>query len=207
MPEFPERSKHEKEHAGVCLLDDSRAAQIVEFAVALPLLVVLVVGIFDFGFAFGVKQKVSNAAREGARVAASQPTIDLSLTPAGGCGAPTSICAVRDVVNNYLAIAKVNNCGLDGATASPGGSLANGWSFSSTGTCSDVLTLKIERGYTFSSALPAPYSTPLTVEATRLTLIYPYKWQFNRVMSLVVTGATYSDKTKITIVSVMQNLN
>ncbi len=171
MPEFPDRSKHD-------LLGDTRAAQIVEFAVALPLLVVLVVGIFDFGFAFGVKQKITNAAREAARVAASQPTIDLSLTRGGGCGAPTSICAIRDVVNNYLAVASVNN-----------------------------LTLKIERGYTFSSALPAPYTTPLTVEATRVTLMYPYKWQFNRVMSLVVSGARYSDKTKITIVSVMQNLN
>ncbi len=198
MPEFPDRSKHD-------LLGDTRAAQIVEFAVALPLLVVLVVGIFDFGFAFGVKQKITNAAREAARVAASQPTIDLSLTPGGGCGAPTSICAIRDVVNNYLAVASVNNCGLDGALASPAGSLA--WSFNSTGSCVDVLTLKIERGYTFSSALPAPYTTPLTVEATRVTLMYPYKWQFNRVMSLVVSGARYSDKTKITIVSVMQNLN
>ena len=66
---------------GRCLLIDSRGAQIAEFAVALPLLMVFVVGIFDFGLAFGTKQKLANAAREGARVAANQPTTDLSLTP------------------------------------------------------------------------------------------------------------------------------
>ncbi len=47
------------------LLADASGSQLLEFAVALPLLVVLVVGIFDFGEAFNVKQKLSNMAREG----------------------------------------------------------------------------------------------------------------------------------------------
>ena len=57
---------------------DDRAAQLVEFAVALPLLVVFVVGIFDFSSAFTLKQKLTNAARDGARVAAADPANDLS---------------------------------------------------------------------------------------------------------------------------------
>ncbi|MFZ0759119.1 MAG: TadE family protein, partial [Candidatus Sulfotelmatobacter sp.] len=56
---------------------DDRAAQIVEFALSLPLLVVFVVGIFDFSGALTLKQKLTNAAREGARVAAADPANDL----------------------------------------------------------------------------------------------------------------------------------
>ena len=62
----------------ISLLRGTDAAAIIEFAVALPLLVVLVVGIFDFGGAFNLKQELNNAAREGARFGAAQPTNDIS---------------------------------------------------------------------------------------------------------------------------------
>ena len=42
------------------------ASQIVELAISLPVLVIFVVGIFDFGGALTLKQKLTNAAREGA---------------------------------------------------------------------------------------------------------------------------------------------
>ena len=46
-----------------------RGAAIVEFAVVLPLLLLLLFGIIDFGWVFLVRQTLTNAAREGARVA------------------------------------------------------------------------------------------------------------------------------------------
>src|SRR5271170_7996586 len=64
------------------LFRDDRAAQIVEFAVALPLLVVFVVGIFDFSGAFTLKQKLTNVARDAARAAASDPASDLTAPQA-----------------------------------------------------------------------------------------------------------------------------
>src|SRR5262249_23547552 len=80
-----------------CLLRRTEAAALIEFAVALPLLVVLVVGIFDFGGAFNLKQELNNAVREGARFPSSQPTNDLaSVSPA-----PPSVDAVRFVVDSY----------------------------------------------------------------------------------------------------------
>ena len=60
-------------------LQGMEAAALIEFAVALPLLVVLVMGIFDFGGAFNLKQELNNAVREGAGFGASQPTNDLAL--------------------------------------------------------------------------------------------------------------------------------
>ena len=45
---------------------------LVEFAMVLPLMLILMFGIVDFGRAFYVWLTVTNAAREGARVAATQ---------------------------------------------------------------------------------------------------------------------------------------
>jgi Flp pilus assembly protein TadG len=46
-----------------------RGAALVEFALVVPLLLVVIAGIVDFGFAFQRYEVVTNAAREGARLA------------------------------------------------------------------------------------------------------------------------------------------
>ncbi|MGY1662952.1 TadE/TadG family type IV pilus assembly protein [Geodermatophilus sp. SYSU D00705] len=51
---------------------DQRGAAAVEFAFIVPLLVVLVLGIAEFGHAFQVQGTLAAAAREGARVMALQ---------------------------------------------------------------------------------------------------------------------------------------
>ena len=75
---------------------DERGASVVEFALIVPLLVVLVLGIVEFGHAFQVQGTLSAAAREGARVMALQsnpaaaraavrdaaPTLDPAITDA-----------------------------------------------------------------------------------------------------------------------------
>ncbi len=48
-------------------LQGQEGVQAVEFALVLPILLVLVFGIIDFGFVFYVKQVMANASREGAR--------------------------------------------------------------------------------------------------------------------------------------------
>ena len=188
------------------LWGDTQASQIVEFAFTIPLLVVFVVGIFDFGSAFSVKQKLANAVREGTRIAANQPSSDLSDTPlSGGCGAPASICAVRDAVDFYLTAGKVNDCGLSSANSPSQTALA--WTFTTTGSCAGTLTLIINRGVTYTVALTTPYTSNVTVEASSVQMSYPYKWQFNTVITLLVPGASYAASTQLTAASVMQNLN
>ena len=46
-----------------------RGAELIEFALVLPLLLMVVLGIVDFGFLFQRLEVVTNAAREGARMA------------------------------------------------------------------------------------------------------------------------------------------
>lgn len=179
-------------------------AEILEFAISLPLLIVVAVGVFDFGSAFTVKQKVGNVVLQGARVASNQPTTDLSLN--GACGAPASICSVRDVVESNLVASKLNDCGLGTAGGAPSGSLS--WTFTANTGCGGTLTLKIERGYIYTATLPdPPFQANYTIEGTRVTLNYPYRWQFNRVAPLIAPGANYPATTQINSVAIMQNLN
>ena len=53
-------------------LANAQGAQIVEFAFSLPLLVLVVVGIMDFGSAVMLKHKLDIALEQAARVAANQ---------------------------------------------------------------------------------------------------------------------------------------
>ncbi|GAB3350947.1 TadE/TadG family type IV pilus assembly protein [Modestobacter lapidis] len=53
-------------------LHGERGASAVEFALIVPLLIVLVLGIAEFGHAFSVQGTLSSAAREGARAMALQ---------------------------------------------------------------------------------------------------------------------------------------
>ena len=55
--------------SGARLIKDERGAELVEFALVLPLLLLVMLGIMDFGFLFQRYEVVTAAAREGARVA------------------------------------------------------------------------------------------------------------------------------------------
>lgn len=49
---------------------DERGASLIEFAILAPLLIILILGIVEFGWLFGQFNDVRHAAREGARFAA-----------------------------------------------------------------------------------------------------------------------------------------
>jgi Flp pilus assembly protein TadG len=50
-------------------LKSERGAELIEFALIFPLLLLVIVGIIDFGFLFQRYEVLTNAAREGARMA------------------------------------------------------------------------------------------------------------------------------------------
>jgi Flp pilus assembly protein TadG len=57
-----------------------RAAAVVEMAVVTPLLLTLLFGIIEYGWLFMIKQTMTNAAREGCRVATLQGSTDGQIT-------------------------------------------------------------------------------------------------------------------------------
>jgi Flp pilus assembly protein TadG len=172
------------------ILRDESGSALLEFAITLPLLVVFAVGIFDFSGAFNQKQKLAQAAQEGAVVAAAQPTSDMQISNAD----PDSLRAVVTVVFNNLAGSGVlpqanqGGCKAVNATASPSGTTLQ-WTYAISG-CPDNLTVLINRGWT--PGVPAGTSTTV---GTLLTVTYPYRWHFNSVIQLLIPGATYSATT------------
>jgi len=156
---------------------DEGAAQIVEFAVSLPLLILFVVGIFDFSNAVSLKQKLTNAAREAARVAAADSANDLGSP---STAVPASVGDAFQVVDNYLLADKVNDCGL--ATATSGAPTGLTWTYTSNGGgCPGTgISLIINRGCTNTVATNAG---TLNIVGTCITITYAYKWQFNSVAS------------------------
>jgi len=191
-------------------LSDNRASQIVEFAVSLPLLVVFVVGIFDFSGAFSLKQKLANAAREGARAAAADPANDLS---GSSTAVPASVGDAFQIVDNYLLHAKVDDCGLSGATGSSAGNLTWTYTASSCANAAGTITLTINRGYYLpqnataatTSCTQGQSTGQTTVIATCVSIQYPYAWRFNRVVSQL--GTTSNVPSTLTTAAIAFNEN
>jgi Flp pilus assembly protein TadG len=158
-----------------------RGSQVVEFALSVPLLVLLVIGIYDFSAALALKHKLTNAAREGARVAAADPATDL------GAAMPVSVSDAYQAVDNYLLSEKVNDCGLQAAAAPAPTTLS--WTYKANTGCPGAanpgLTLTINRGISNGQKCIGTESSGNTKLAqTCVTLIYPYVWQFTTVAGL-----------------------
>lgn len=79
----------------------------VEFAFVLPVLVIILLGLWETGRIIQVQQLLSNAAREGGRVAAQGLTINSSGDPTQ-ITLDTGSVSVKKVVYNYLRQAGLN---------------------------------------------------------------------------------------------------
>src|SRR6202163_1493794 len=91
-------------HRGlVSLLREAQGSALLEFAIVLPLLMVFVVGIFDFSGAFNQKQKIEQAAQEGAIISGAQPMSDIQTVHTN----PDSLQPVVTSVFNSLAASGV----------------------------------------------------------------------------------------------------
>ena len=161
-------------------------AQILEFALVLPLLVVFVTAIYDFGQAFNVKEKLNFVAKDAARFGAAQPTNDLTQTT------PVSVTAIRDLVDADLINAGINDCGLGTIQ------LTASLTWTATGSCStnSTFTLTIDRGLVFNSG-PQAANEQLKIVATHVDISYPYAWRFGSVIKLIAPGSTATGVTQI----------
>lgn len=187
------------------MLRDDSAAQIVEFAVSLPLLVVFVVGIFDFSNAFTMKQKLTNIARDAARAAAVDPNNDLDTAT------PVSVTDAFHMVDDFLLAQNINDCGLT-FNSSPAGLT---WTFIGTGCATGNVTVIVNRGYYYpSSGATLPNLTctsqsvgtgQMAVISTCVSIQYPYVWRFGKVASLLGNNTTLP--AQISGVAVAMNEN
>jgi Flp pilus assembly protein TadG len=190
------------------LVKGERGSALLEFAITLPLLVVFVVGIYDFSGAFNQKQKIEQAAQEGAITAGAQPTSDIDPLNGSTTG-PDSLQPVVTVIFNSLAgagvlpLANQGSCLASAAKMAPHTGLT--WTYTISG-CSgayaaDNLVITINRGWVSGSGSPG---SPAAV-GTSVQVAYPYHWRFNSVIQLLVPGASYAATTQVTESATVQN--
>lgn len=191
-------------------LAGERGAQLVEFAVSLPLLVVFVVGIFDFSNAFTLKQRLTNVARDAARAAASDPASDLQGSLGGT--SPVSVIDAYYVIDNYFAANKLSDCGIAPTPTVAGLT----WTFTASGSScvAPGLTIIVNRGYYYPAVgAAAPSLTcveqapggQLAVVSTCVSIQYAYPWRFGRAASLLGFGSALPPQISAVAVAANEN--
>lgn len=177
--------------AGRVLRSES-GAQLLEFALGLPFLLVLLVGLIDFGGAYNTRHILTNAARDAARISASNPQ-----SAFGANCANNNDCAVQaaaDAVQVYLqGVGMMSGSSAGCLASSEGGS--NPYTYSCGGA-----SLSINRAFVITGGAGG------SVTGTQVTLSYPYTWTFGKVVSLLGHGSWTGLPTTITTTAVMQNL-
>ena len=177
---------------GLRLVKECNGSQLVELAMGLPLLLVMAVAVSQFGGAFNLKQELNNAAREGARVAASEPGDFGTLS---NCSGGSCVAAVAESVSNYLQNAGVIPQCTFGTAGTSAGTFAWTFTSSSGGTCS-VAALTVERAFTVSGGS----------HNTRVTLTYPNPYTMGGLLSLLTPGSTANLPASMTSDAIMPNL-
>jgi len=154
-------------------LSGTQGTALYEFAWSMPLLLVTVVAITDFGQAFNTKHILTNAAREAARITVSNPLSDANCAVTDP---PCSIQASAEAVKNYLTNAALSQAScITPATPSSGSLATLKWTY----TCNNI-TLTIDRSLVLTGG---PNGT--VIPSAQVTLSYPYTWTLNRVIGLL----------------------
>jgi len=171
---------------------DTSGAELLEFALALPLILVMVAGLLDFARAYNIKQKLANAVREGVRYQ-SVEVGDLNSS------SPSSVSTLRDDVVTYLTNANLDTSFIGTTLSYTGPPTCTGtWYTTKSGVS---YGLKVERCVAIAD------SSSTSIPATRVTLYYPYDWTFgfNRIIKLLIPSSTFSNPIKIQADATMSN--
>jgi Flp pilus assembly protein TadG len=157
-----------------------RGVVAVEAAIVLPLLVILMLGVWEVGRLVQVNQILINSAREGARLAA------------GGYvnGTPVTNAMVTQAVKDYLASAGLPTAASNGATVNLNCQASPSWTDPSSAAPLDSfqITVTIPAGASFDS-LRWNLLTPLT-SATQMSATVNWK-SLNNLEIVVDTQLPY----------------
>ena len=175
------------------LFSDCRGSQLVELAISLPVLAVIAIGIAQFSGAYNLKQILNNAAREGARTAASQYSDYGTLS---NCTGGSCVAAAAESVSNYLQGAGVNPACAFSTTGTSVGTFA--WQFTSTSSGCGSAVLLIEQG--------VPIGSGPVVKSARVTLTYPSQYSMGSLFNMLSPGSSTVMPSTLTSNAIMPDL-
>ena len=115
--------------------DRASGQALVEFTVVLPVFMLLLMGMMEFGFAFSDRLTLGNASREGARVGASLATGSTTACSGDPAGVDTSIVAAMQFIlksgGSDVDLSHINKITIFKANSTGGqvGGSANTWTY------------------------------------------------------------------------------
>jgi Flp pilus assembly protein TadG len=144
---------------------DERGAALVELAVALPMLVILLVGTLDFGRVFRSAMVVTAAARAGALYGAYRLDRAAQNPPTGITNAVNTVLASNNLTSGPSpTVSLLCACATDGGTFTASSCTAT----CATGTHMVTrVSVSVTRTFTLGSALPA---LPASITVTRTAI-------------------------------------
>lgn len=123
------------------LCAESKGQAMVEFTLVFLLLLIVAWVPADFGLAFYTGQIAQNAAREGARIAAADPTLTAPVSPS--CGPPLSSCFGAGNIFNETAVRMP--MALMGSTSK----ITVTYPAAGSTACNQLVEVKVEGKYPF----------------------------------------------------------
>ena len=176
---------------------DEGGATLIEFAFTLPIVVAILYGIFDFGTALTLKEKLEHVVYEGARTAASQSPDDFSNVNVATAG---SVSDLRDSVARNLRDAGVNDCGLMGAATSSADATAAVWVYTVSGNgCPGTAVLTIHRQDVVVVGV-------VDVFTSSVTLQYPFQYHLAGILRILTPTGGFPAATNLVVSANMKNL-
>lgn len=130
---------------------DRRGANAIEFALVMPVLLGMLIGVMDYGWFFFRESMVTNAMRDGVRLGGLRSP---AVSDVVGCS-PCSTAAVTEAVNELAEL---------GIPSAPGNFSATVESLDGGATCAVVMTTSLPHAQ-FSGFLPIPNDYPIRVAA------------------------------------------
>jgi Flp pilus assembly protein TadG len=149
------------------LIRDSHGAEIAEAAAVLPLMFMILIGIFWFGQAFSIYGAITRAAQEGARAGAASACTTCSGGATPATNAVNAVKSALSIANLDSTVARnpspaptfpANSCGATGTTACDSGSsnvcVQQPVLLTSTSAGTAVCGISVSFQYPFQFSLP-----------------------------------------------------
>ncbi|MFI5116650.1 MAG: TadE/TadG family type IV pilus assembly protein [Terriglobales bacterium] len=140
---------------------------LVEFGISLPIFLLLILGVIDFGYLFSIKVTLQNAVRQGGRYAITGGCI----TGSDGTCSQTRYNSILQTVEN-AAIGRLNSSQISITCQDAGGGCPNG-----AGGPGDVVTITVTYPYHFMTGPIGAFfpgkSYTITVSSAFTNEIFP----------------------------------
>ena len=164
-----------------------RGAGLIEFSLVFPFLLLLVVGISEFGRGYKIYQNITNATREGARLSSKQYYLQPTNAPD----------MLRNRMMNYVSSLGLETSYYQGTATSISGTTA--WEY---GDYPNGAYLRIDQAKT----APKVGSPGNVLTGSQVEIRYPYDFVFfGPVMRMVVPNSTHNNSIFITNSTFIQN--